>query len=226
MKTLSGSRLIALVVFFFSGLNLMYAQDPQSWLYENEFEVSIPVQERWSMEVGFGNRGLLQERADGKKTSGYAHQHVELNYFNNYKLQEATVLSLGLRYRFKELFDADETNEFRIIEQLELKPLNSALSHRFRLEQRFREEVTHRARYKMEFSRALNNIFSFETATEAIYAITVHEKPEAEQRFSIGIENSSFNNLDLGLTLEYRMEDYARNLAHEFFIATGLSLSL
>jgi hypothetical protein len=226
MKPFNVNRTAVLIVFIFSGLNLAYAQDQQSWFYENEFDVSIPVQEKWTMEVGVGNRGLLQERENGEQVSGYEHQHLELNYFANYNLREASVLSLGLRYRFKELFDDSETNEFRIIEQLELKPLNSALSHRFRLEQRFREEVTHRGRYELGFSTPINDELSFEAATEALYSVTVHFKPEAEQRFSIGLKNSSFKDLDLGLSVEYRMENYARDLAHEFFLGTGVSLSL
>lgn len=215
-----------LVFLFFAGINLAYPQDPKSYFYENEFDVNFPVQGKWSMEVGVGSRGMLQDRAKGERISGYNHEHLELNHFTHFETRKSVVLSLGLRYRFKELFDSAETDEFRIIEQLALEPAHSAFSHRFRLEQRFKEEVVHRLRYELGFSHSMNSAFTFETSTEALYSVSTDLKPEAEQRFSVGIENSSFQNVDLGVSLEYRIENYALDPGHEFFLATGISLSL
>ncbi|GHA33777.1 hypothetical protein GCM10007103_14160 [Salinimicrobium marinum] len=208
--------------------NLAFSQNSKSYYYENEFDLSLPVGEKWSMEIGVGNRGMSQETLEGEKLSGYQHDHLEINQFTKYESSESLVLSLGLRYRFKELFDSSESNEFRVIEQLEFEPVNAVvpLSHRLRLEQRFKEHTIHRMRYEMEFSRPLNDTFEVGVATEALYAVSSREKPEAEQRFSIAVENTSFRNLELEIEFEYRMEDYARDLGHEFFIVTGVSLEL
>ncbi|HER40704.1 MAG TPA: DUF2490 domain-containing protein [Salinimicrobium catena] len=219
-------KIIILTILFFVGLQLTYAQQPHSWFYENEADLSVPLNSLWSMEIGVGNRGMLQERLDGEKISGYQHDHVELNHFTNYKTKKSVVLSLGLRYRFRELFDSAETDEFRIIEQVELEPVNSSFSHRFRLEQRFRENTIHRVRYDITYSIPMNENFALGVGTEALYAVSSKQKPEAEQRFSIGLENSFFENLELELAFEYRMENYARDLAHEFFVITGVSVSL
>jgi len=179
------------------------------------------------MESGIGNRGLLAQTEEGE-TSGYQHQHLEVSHFTNYHSSDLLVLSLGLRYRLKDVFDASDANEVRIIEQVELEAANPVLplSHRLRIEQRFREQTVHRFRYELGINKPINDVFSWSAATEALYAVSAKLKPEAEQRFSLGIENSSFKDLDLEITLQYRMEDYARNLAHEIFFITGLSLEL
>lgn len=178
------------------------------------------------MDFGLGNRGMFQERNYGKIISNYQHEHVELENFVNYQARETLILSLGMRYRFKELFNSSERDEFRIIEQLEFELLNIPLSHRVRLEHRFMENLVHRLRYDIEYTVRMNQNFSLGLGTEALYAIASRLRPEAEQRFSIGLESSYFHNLELGLSLEYRMENYTRDLAHEFFIISGLALNL
>lgn len=226
MRLIFRSKISAFVMLFFMGSGFVYSQQVNSYYYENELEISVPIKNQWSMDIGLGNRGLLQERFAGEKISGYQHDFLEVNHFTNYLARESVVISLGLRYRFSELFDAAETNEFRIIEQVELNPVTSPLSHRFRLEQRFREHTIHRMRYELSFSRGINENFSLGAGTEAIYAISADLKPEAEQRFSLGLENTSFENIELELTFEYRMEDYLRELGNEFFIITGIAFSL
>ena len=215
------------ILFIFLGSNLGFSQNSRSYFYENEFDLSLPVGSNWSMNIGFGNRGMLRERLEDGETSGYNHEHLEFNHFTNYKLGEPFVLSLGLRYRFRELFDSSETDEFRIIEQVEYNSSNSSiqLSHRFRLEQRFRKHTIHRVRYELEFVQPMGRVFSLGAGTEALYAVSPHLKPEAEQRFLLNFENTSFEDLELGLSFQYRMENYTRHLSNEFFIITGVSLT-
>jgi hypothetical protein len=228
MASLFRQKIITIVFFSMVSSNQAFSQNPRSYFYENEFEVSLPVKTGWSMDFGAGYRGLLQERLEGQKISGSRNEHLELNHFTNYRERKSLVLSLGLRYRFKELFNSSEVDEFRIIEQVETNPYNSylPLSHRFRLEQRFKEHLIHRFRYELASWYAMNEAFSLGISTEALYAVSAHQKPEAEQRFSMGVENSSFKDLKLDLSFEYRMENYTIDLAHEFFIITGVSLSL
>lgn len=226
MASIIRSKIIILSIFFFAGLDLAYSQDLQSWFYEHEFDLSIPIKGKWSMNAGVGSRGMLQERAAGERISSYRHEHLELNHFTNYQTNESMILSLGLRYRFRELFDPAEADEFRIIEQIELEPVDSPLSQRIRMEQRFKEKTIHRIRYDLGYFTLLNQNFSLGVGTEALYALSTRLKPEAEQRFSIDLENSSFKDLELEISFEYRMENYARDLAHEFFLVTGVLFSL
>lgn len=217
-----------LLPLLLSGNDALYSQNPHVFYYENEFNLEIPTRSAWSFEAGFANRGMLEERLEGERVSGYEHNHIELNQSNTYRASENLKLSLGLRYRFRKIFDADEANEFRLIQQLEYEqpdfPID--LEHRIRIEQRFREATIFRARYELETSHQLNNNFSLGAATEALYAVSPSTKPEAEQRFSLGLQNSSFDKLQLELKLEYRMENYARALENEYFVITELSYEL
>ena len=226
MEFFSRKKVTLLALLIFLGANPCFSQNAQVYFYENEVDLFVQLDTLWSMDIGAGNRGMLQERFNGEKISGYQHDHIEFNHFTNYRAKEAVVLSLGLRYRFREVFDAAETDEFRIIEQVEIEPVGSSLSHRFRLEQRFRENTIHRIRYDIAHTTPLGRNFALDIGTEAIYAISRQLKPEAEQRFSIGMENSSFQNAKLALGFEYRMENYVRDLAHEFFVITGVTLDL
>lgn len=219
-------KITVLVIFLCIGNNLGYTQNPQSYFFENEFDVSLSLESKWSMDFGVGSRGMFQERFDGERISGHEHDHLELNHFTNYQTNESFVYSLGLRYRFREIFDPIETDEIRIIEQIEFDPVNSRLVHRLRLEQRFRKNTIHRLRYDLSYLFPLHQNLSLAFGTEALYAISNQLKPEAEQRFSIELEISSVEELDLELGFEYRVENYARDLAHEFFIITGIILNI
>ena len=218
--------LISVLLTFVSAVT--YSQAPNLYFYENEFDLNFGIKEKWSMDIGFGNRGMLAEREGGAKVSGYQHEHIELNQFTNYNPSEALMLSLGLRYRFKELFDNSETNEFRIIQQVEYEPGKGLwpVSHRLRLEQRIREDFIHRLRYELGVSKELSEVFSLELSTESLYSVASGLKPEAEQRVALGIENKYFNNLEIEVNFEYRMENYVRDLVYEFFIVTGFTLGI
>ncbi|SDL64418.1 Protein of unknown function [Salinimicrobium catena] len=226
MTSIFKNKTFIALLFSILGGDLVYSQTPESYFLENEVGISFRGEGKLFYDVGVGSRALLQERFDGEKISGYQHEHLELNLFINYLKKEILVLSLGLRYRFRDLFDDSETDEFRVIEQLLIDPANLPLCHRFRLEQRFRENMIHRFRYDLSYSTPISQNSSFSAGTEALYAVSPQLKPEAEQRFSIGLENSSLRHINLEIGLEYRMENYARNLSHEFFITSGLQVNL
>ncbi|MCM8570840.1 DUF2490 domain-containing protein [Gramella jeungdoensis] len=219
-------KIILQIIFLFIVVNVGYSQNSKSYFYENEFDFSLPLKGKWSMDFGFGNRGMFQERNAGKIVSGYQHEHLEMKHFTTYQASELIGISLGAQYRFRELFDSSKEDEFRLTEQVEIQSANSPLSHRFRLEQRFREHIIHRGRYDIAYSMPLNQYFSWTLGTEALYAISSQLKPEAEQRISLSLANSYFQDLELGLSLEYRMENYTRNLDHEFFIISGLTIDM
>ncbi len=126
-------QIILLIIFLLIVMNRGYSQNLQSYLYENEFVFHVPLKEKWSMDFGLGNRGMFQERKSGEIISGYQHEHLEIENFANYQAGKTLILSLGMRYRFKELFNSSESDEFRIIEQLKFELLNLSLTQRLRL---------------------------------------------------------------------------------------------
>ena len=217
-------RYLFLLFFLFSVAG--YSQT--SYFYENEFSLYVPAKNQWSFTFGLGNRGMLGEKSEVGETGGYQHEHIEVNQFTNYKASENSTFSLGLRYRFRETFEASNHDEFRLIEQWEYETVGNFLnnSHRLRVEQRFRENTIHRLRYEFGIDKPLNEAFTVGAATEAIYSIASGSKPEAEQRFSISFENTTFKNMEIGLGLEYRLENYNIESQHEFFIISEISWEL
>lgn len=161
MYSIAQIKITVFIIFLFIGNKLAYPQNPQSYFFENEFDASLSLESKWSMDFGVGSRGMFQERFDGERISGYEHDHLELNYFTNYQTNESFVYSLGLRYRFREIFDPIETDEIRIIKQIEFDPVNSRLVHRLRLEQRFRKNTIHRLRYDLAYMFPLYQNLSF-----------------------------------------------------------------
>lgn len=212
-------------IFLLLTSNISFSQDhPVSYFYENEFNFSIPLKNKLSMDIGLGNRGMILSQSASERISDYQHQHIEIEQFTNYQIKEYLVGSIGAKYRFREMFSTSKVDEFRLMEELELQA-NSIWSHRIRLEQRFRKNTTHRARYNIEYSTPIRKDWTFILGTEFLYSISKRLKPEAEQRFSAGIETSVFKDINLGVNAEYRMENYARDLSHEVFLVSSFELN-
>lgn len=204
------------------------AQTPHSLLWEPEFDVTLPSDNAWEFSFGIANRYLFTTDFDGEQISEDDQQHFEVNQFTTYKTSGNSAVSLGFRYRFREIFEDSRHDEFRIIEQLTYKHRGVFLSpaHRIRFEQRFRELTIFRLRYRLGISQALNNEFDLSLSTEFLYSMVKDLRPETDQRFTIKVGNSSFKNLDLSTGIELRREDHTGAPSSEFYILTGASLQL
>lgn len=206
-----------------------HAQNPVSLLWEPEFSVNIETESPWSFSLGLANRMLLTENLDGEKVSGFNNEHTEINHFTSYSTGENTEAALGIRYRFREIYDDSRYDELRIVEQFTVSHPNSAigLKHRFRVEQRFRNiETIHRFRYALGASQTLNEVFSLGFSTEALLEIARESKPSLEQRFGLELKNSSFDNLEISTGLEYQLDGYNNELEHQFYILSGVALDI
>lgn len=220
-------KITVLFLFIFAG-NKVAAQNPFGLYYEPEFEVEFSGAERWTHSFGIANRNLFAEYQDGEKIESASQEHLELNHFTGYSLNKKAKLSLGLRYRFREVFDENRYDEFRIIEQFAYKHPETFLNfgHRIRVEQRFREEFILRTRYRLSISRPLGEEYGVGLSTEFLYSMSEGNKPEAEQRFTATVENSSFENLELSAGLEYRIDNFNNSTENSVFILTGATLNL
>ena len=213
-------------LFLFSSFSV-FSQEAILW--EPEFEVDISTETLWSYSFGLANRGILVETIDGEKQSNYSIEHIELNHFTSYGAWENAALSLGLRYRFREAFNDRREDELRFIQQISSKHSNEFLgwSHRGRFEQRLRSsETIFRFRYEFGLSKQLNRHFSLKLATEALYSISPQSKPAPEQRFELGVNNSTFGDWDFYLGAELRSDNYIRNPENELYILTAATLNL
>ncbi|MDX1604446.1 MAG: DUF2490 domain-containing protein [Salinimicrobium sediminis] len=218
-----------LAAAFFGSVNTATAQStPRSFLWEPEFSVDLPSDNKWGFSFGIANRYLFESRLDGEQINENEQQHFEVNQFTSYKTGENSSVALGFRYRFRETFNDSRHDEFRMIQQFGYKHRGTFLTpaHRFRFEQRFRENTIFRLRYRIGISQPLGEDFAVGLSTEFLYSMIKDFKPEADQRYTIKFENSSIKNLELSAGVELRREDYAGAPTSEIYILSGINLQL
>ena len=221
-------KLLFSLLLFLSGVYNAYSQDTHSLLLEPEFNVVLQNETPWSYSFGIAHRGILLKVYEEKKLSHYYTEHIELNHATGYSFNPQFNVALRVRYRFKEVFDDSRYDELRFIEEVEYQHANWRFQpeHRLRIEQRIENLLTHRFRYQLGVSQSITEEFAAKLATEALYSIAKDLKPTPEQRFEIGIKNTSFENFELGLSLEYRLDNYTREPEREYYILTGATLNL
>lgn len=214
------------MLFFLVATNF-YGQSTQSLLWEPEVSLKISTQSRWAYSFGIANRTLFYGKEDGQTIRDQDQEHVELSHFTSYRTGSTTVASLGLRYRFIEVFDESSHDELRFIQQLVYAPENYLnLAHRFRMEERITERTTYRLRYAVSSGFLLSEDFGIGFGTEILYSIAKAVEPGLDQRVSMEISNTSFEDIELSLGLEYQYENYLINPEGELFIQSGISFDL
>ncbi len=216
---------------FFIFLNTFssFSQNARTLMMEPEFNVSISTESRWSYSLGLANRGILIDAIEADNYSENITEHLEVNSWVSYETGENSDLSLGIRYRFREPFDPENKNMFRILQQYSTQHNNPFIGwwQRARTEQRFGPSITiFRVRYEVGLSKPVNKEFSLQLQTEALYSMSQQIKPQPEQRIAIGINNTSFENWEFNLSLEYRMDNYIRDQQNNLFIMTIATLHL
>ena len=219
----------AFFIFIALGGTSAFAQTPTSLYWEPEFKVNLVNESPWTYTFGIANRNLFFERLDGVQISGVNQEHIELNQFTTYKTSANSSVALGFRYRFRELFDDNRYDEFRIVEEFKYSHPDSYLNfgHRFRFEQRFRNVVDiFRLRYRIGIEKPVAEEYAAVLSTEFLYSMASGLKPEPDQRTTFKIESTAVENLKLSLGIEHRYEDYSHEGEHNFFILSGASLKL
>lgn len=201
---------------------------PRALLWEPEFSVNLPSENDWRFTLGVANRYLFNSQIHGETLNQNEQQHFEINQFTSYKTSENFSVSLGFRYRFREAFKDTRQDEFRMIQQLGYKVRGMLFTpaHRVRVEQRIREINILRLRYRLGVSQPLGEEFGVGLSTEFLYSIMKDSKPEADHRFTVRLENSSFRNLELSAGVELRREDFSGAPSSEFYLLSGAILQL
>ena len=221
--------LIFLIAILFINQDLK-AQDNVELLIEPEFSIDLATKTRWSHSFGIASRDIIYE----DDNFHFNAQHIELSHFTDYKVGGANKVSLGLRYRFKEIFHDSKTDEVAILEQFShgIKKENLKIGHRLRIEQRFTNIMRNRTRYRFSLEFPLNNIanprkiFSLKTSAEAIWMIGQKIPTTYEQRLSVSVGKEIGVDTDLDFGIQYRLADYTHHPEHKFFLTTGLNLTI
>lgn len=221
-------KLLLFLFCSFHSIHYAYSQDTHSILLEPEFNVVLQSENQWSYSFGMAHRGIILEIYEKEKVPTYYTEHLELNHYTQYSFSSRFEVALRIRYRLREIFEDIKHDEIRFIEEFEYTHTGWPFQpkHRVRIEQNIENLVSYRARYQFSASQPISREFLLILGTEALYGIAKNQKPEPEQRFEVGITNTSFGDLELSLGLEYRLDNYIRDPQREYFVLTGATLHL
>ncbi len=210
-----------LVIFFMFGNALGIAQSDFEGLNETSFAVNYKASETYRFNVSVQSRGyLLQD-----EKFNYEQRQFDITHFSTAYLNYNKSISIGIRYRNRELFD-DSSNELRITEQYNYTKSTEPLrfGHRIRLEQRILSNYTiHRWRYRFAVDLPLNGLkldigeSYLITAMEALFSTSNATKPEWDHRTTAQIGWLISKSFKLQMGLEYRFEAVNITTEHKLF---------
>src|SRR5690625_3082710 len=219
------------LILFFTFLSFYgVAQEDMLTQIEVDWKYKSNSESRWSSSLGSIYRSSFysSERFD------YSTEFLELNASQKYSIKSNHSVSLTFRYRIRELFDSNRTDERRIVQQYNHSHnLNGViLKGRLRVEQRFREKFTLRNRYRFGVSFPLNKTddslkeWLLTIDTEVLWSVTSHKSSTFDQRFTAVLEKPISKSLVFKLKPEYRYLDYTHD-AHDLWRIYGiLSISI
>ncbi|QYA25126.1 DUF2490 domain-containing protein [Gramella sp. MT6] len=210
--------------------NNIAAQDNFSSFLEPDISINLDRPNRWSFNFGLANRNGVYS---GQETE-FDTEFIELSHFSSYEVGFYGKLSLGIRYRFNEMFNERAHDEIRITQQYSRSRNYNALkiAHRFRFEQRLRSNTIYRTRYQFSVQIPLNGErvdqkeFFVKADTEALYNFSKANKPGLSHRFGLALGRELNESITADFGTEYRLDDYNLDPAHELFFVLGLTLSI
>lgn len=220
----------ALLLFFVLLSSSMLAQEDLLTQVEVDWKYKASSESRWSYSLGSSYRSAFYSA----RKFDYNTEFLELNASTKYSFKSKHSVSLAFRYRIKELFDDQLTDEKRIVQQYNHShKLNKVkLKGRLRVEERFRSKFTLRNRYRIGISFPLNKNdnslkeWQFTADTEFLWSITSHKSPVYDQRASISLEKPISKMLTFKFKPEYRYQNYTHDGYSLWRIYAILSVSL
>lgn len=221
-------KLITPLLFLLSTLNF-YGQGIETLMMEPELNLFLETESRWSFSLGLANRGILLQKIDAETFSENQTKHLEVNQWTSYSTGDLSFVSLGIRYRIRDIFDVPNENEFRIIQQFysgKFAPYEG-WHHRARFEQRYRPSIMFfRLRYQLEYWKPLCEKFSLGFNTEALYSMSRKSKPAPEQRVSVFGHHLFREKWEVKLGVELRMDNYIIQPENSIFLLTWFTYNL
>ncbi|MDO6760604.1 DUF2490 domain-containing protein [Tamlana sp. 2_MG-2023] len=143
-----------LFIFFILGCFKVSAQNNSAFLGETSVLLIHPFTKKYSVDFTVRSRYFLYEPPGWI----YYQQQVDVYHFSNYIINNKNVVSLGVYYRNRDVFDTGRS-EIRLTEKYNYITHNQQIRyrHKIRIEQRFLEDITiFRQRYLFEVGTPLN----------------------------------------------------------------------
>jgi hypothetical protein len=199
-------------------------------LGESSFAVDHKVSNSYSFNFAARSRYYLFKNDDFTVEN----RQIDLVHFSTLKLNYNHSLSLGIQYRFRDLF-TDVSNELRITQQFSYTKQNLALrfGHRFRLEQRFFDIITifrSRYRFALDFPLKGEKLDVGESYLvvymEALLSQSNKIKPILGHRTTTQIGWLLTERLKIQVGLEYRLEAFNIQTQEKLFILTSANVKI
>lgn len=198
---------------------------------EPRIAVNYNLSKLYSHNWFLANRSTMYESTELKFNA----LQFDIGHFSNFKIGGNQSLSLGILYRYSELFDEEKINEFRITEQFNIiyRPNFVRYGHRIRAEQRITSlQTIHRFRYRFTLDLPLEgqNLdvgeCYFIGNLETLLNVGKDLEPIYGQRFtaSFGWLLSSKTKLQFGM--EYRLLNFTGTAQHIALLLSSLNFSL
>lgn len=198
---------------------------------EPRVAINYNLSKLYSHNWSFANRSTIYESSELEFNA----LQLDFGHFSNFRIGGNQNLSLGLLFRYSELFELESINEFRITEQYNIVSRSNKVryGHRVRVEQRITSLLTiHRFRYRFTLDMPLEgqNLDVGESYfignTETLLNAGKDLKPIYEQRFTanFGWLLSSKTKLQFGL--EYRLLNLTETIQHRTLLLSSLNFSL
>ena len=207
------------------------AQDNLTGYWNPMVALNYDVTPTYSHNFSIENRSFLYQDSDVQLRV----RQMDINHFSNLKTSDNQSIGFGIKYRFRNPFNRETSNEIRLTQQFNVtfKKASIRYGNRFRAEQRITNENTvHRFRYRfaMDFPLKGEELDVGEPylvlSTEALLSVGKSMNPEYDQRITpkLGWVLSPTTKFQIGG--EYRAENYMNRVENELFFLTELVLSL
>lgn len=216
-------------IFLFVG-HILLGQDNITFYSEPNISLNYKVATTYSHNFSMSQRSYLYDANWEVRP-----RQLDINHFSELKLDYDQSIALGIKYRFRHVFEEDEGNELRLTEQYNIKGQlgNLRLGNRLRAEQRITSALTtHRFRYRLAIDMPLDgeelNVGEayLVVSTETLLSVARGQGPEYDQRLTTNIGWVLNNETKLEAGVEYRTENYTRSTENVFFFLTSVVFSL
>ncbi|GGD52341.1 hypothetical protein GCM10011361_18770 [Muriicola marianensis] len=212
-------------------MNSLMGQDSFTTYFQPQLAFNYKVLPFYSHNLTIGNRNYIYR--DGE--TQFQGRNLDITHFSTFSSGANSSLGLGLMYRFRELFEPERNNEFRLTQQMNItsRPLIARYGHRLRSEQRIFPDLTiHRFRYRftLDFPLQGEKVDVRETYmilnAEALLSAGRGMSSQFDQRFTATLGWLLEEDLQWQVGLEYRMEDYTASTRPVLFLNSSLVFSL
>lgn len=222
-------RLLCFVPVLFAGR--LSAQDNFTGYLQPQISLNYDVATDYSHNFSVEQRSYLYDSDEAVLRA----RQFDLVHFSKLKVRDDQSVALGIKYRFREAFEPDRSNELRFTEQFNLTDKFGAvrIGNRFRAEQRITPDLTvHRFRYRLAIDFPLSGETLdvgeayFVASTEGLLSVAKSIKPEWDQRLTgnFGWLLNAETKVQMGL--EYRIEDYGQQPENVVFLLMTLVFSI